>query len=152
MRKTTIVIIFALYLCLLFFVTLFEPGSRHSSSVQHLNLLPFASIVSYIRKGGGALLVNIIGNILVFMPAGFLLPMLGIRLSTLLRVAFACMLISVLIETLQYFTTTRVTDIDDVILNVTGGVAGYICYALVRALNRPALPETKVRRKVQARK
>lgn len=149
MRKTTTVIIFVLYLGLLFFLTLYEPGNRHSTSVPHLNLLPFKGIVSYIRTGGIVFLVNVAGNILAFMPAGFLLPMLGSRLNSLLRVAFACMLLSILIETLQYFTDTRITDIDDVILNVTGGIAGYLCYALVRALSRQ---ETGAERRVQARK
>lgn len=72
----------------------------------------------------GSLLINIIGNIVMFAPFGFLgwiLPKYN-DFKTLL-IAFLSILVA--IEALQYFTRMGVFDIDDIILNSVGVYLGF---------------------------
>lgn len=77
---------------------------------------------------------NCFGNILCFLPLGFLAPIVFSKKQTFLRVSLAGMLLSILIETLQFFLDTGVTDIDDVFFNTVGVVIGYSLYVLRRKL------------------
>lgn len=75
---------------------------------------------------------NLGGNILMFIPAGFLLPFFFMRLRGFFRTAFAAALISALIEVAQllsrHFGVSRSVDVDDVVLNTAGACVGYMIY------------------------
>lgn len=71
---------------------------------------------------------NCFGNILCFLPIGFLLPLVFSKKQTFLRVVGVGMLFSVIIETLQFFLETGVSDIDDVFFNTCGVIAGYLLF------------------------
>ncbi|MDL2235373.1 VanZ family protein [Christensenellaceae bacterium OttesenSCG-928-L17] len=111
----------------------------------HLNIVPEqvnltigSSIESMRAASSGTFVRNVVGNVLLFMPLGFLLPLLWKRnglFSTVVQGA----LFSILIETIQLFLW-RSTDIDDVILNTFGTLAGYVVYVIFRWL-APALSE-----------
>lgn len=66
-------------------------------------------------------LLNLVGNVLMFMPVGFLIP-LATR-SGFRRALAACVAISVAVELLQ-LTLARSFDVDDVLLNTIGGGLG----------------------------
>lgn len=74
------------------------------------------------------ILVNIAGNIIAFMPMGFLLPMVSKNPARFLRVLLVVLLASGTIEIMQYVFRTGVSDIDDTILNLLGGMLGYFAY------------------------
>lgn len=84
------------------------------------NLIPLIDVVNspldYIR--------NTVLNIILFMPLGFLLPVIWKEYRSLRVVALAGLLLSVMIEVLQIFTF-RLTDVDDLITNTTGAVLGF---------------------------
>jgi glycopeptide antibiotics resistance protein len=112
-----------MYLVVLFGLTL--GGFYHAGAMR--NLMPFRMMEHDIRKGGWEFLVNFVGNVVVMMPIGWILPFfLGRRCSTL-KVAGASLALSGLIEILQGLSGRRVADVDDVILNTIGGL---MCYAL----------------------
>lgn len=70
---------------------------------------------------------NICGNILMFIPIGFLLPLLWEQFQNpvkTIRIGFA---ISFLVECSQLFLI-RGTDVDDLLLNTSGCAIGYLCY------------------------
>ena len=69
-------------------------------------------------------------NVFMFIPFGVLLPMVFQRLRALWKTVLGAFGITVMIETLQYFTG-RSADIDDVIMNVLGGVLGYGVFVLL---------------------
>ena len=75
----------------------------------NINLIPFSDGFS----------LSFILNILLFVPLGFLCPL--IRLS-------------LFIETIQLFTLHRATDIDDLLTNVIGTIIGYFCFKLIAKL------------------
>ncbi|MEO5893249.1 MAG: VanZ family protein [Ferruginibacter sp.] len=86
-------------------------------------------------------LENIIGNVLLFVPMGILLPVVFPKINSLKKVAAICLLSSLSIELIQLglrrLGTYRSTDIDDVILNTIGGVIGWLFFkALIKKLYR----------------
>ena len=69
-------------------------------------------------------------NIAMFLPLGFLLPIAAHKLRTPLSTAAVVLLTTVGIESFQYFIG-RSADVDDVIMNFLGGILGYGCYMLL---------------------
>jgi glycopeptide antibiotics resistance protein len=77
------------------------------------------------------IIVPIIGNILLFVPFGFLLflALYTIErptLQTYVLTAFGGLTFSCIIEATQYFLPNRVADINDIIWNSAGALAGAI--------------------------
>lgn len=99
---------------------------------SRINLIPFRSIRQFfVRFRLNAFLINIVGNIVMFLPWGFGLPLLWKKRQSAFSAAFFSALLPIFIETIQLFIE-RSVDIDDLILNFTGGILGALCYALVR--------------------
>lgn len=94
-----------------------------------ISLVPFASITQLIRYTATITAVeNIVGNILLFMPIGLLLPLLFNRIRRFGAFIWRAAVISVAIEATQLFSRARTVDIDDVILNTTGAALGFVMY------------------------
>jgi glycopeptide antibiotics resistance protein len=128
----TIVIraVFVLYLLFLLKLLLL---SRAAGAERSINLLPFASIVDYALGSSRLALGNVAGNVLAFIPLGAYLPLLRGRTrigSNLLIVA----MVSVAVEIVQGVFALGASDIDDVILNSTGGLIGILCFRMLRSL------------------
>lgn len=73
------------------------------------------------------IIINIFGNILIFVPFGFLgivFPKLNQFSILILDFLFAI----IILESFQYFTRLGVFDIDDVILNTVGVAIGFWIY------------------------
>ena len=67
--------------------------------------------------------INLIGNILIFVPLGIFLKYFKIQLIS----AFMIIIILVIsIESLQYLTKRGIFDIIDIFLNIIGAIIGYI--------------------------
>lgn len=141
------VVTLPVYILMVCSVTLNITGilNGHFSIGHGYNLRPFAGLQA-VMSGGNMryMLLNILGNIVMFAPLGFLLPLLfrgwNVGWVLLIGVGF-----SVLIETLQFFTS-RGTDIDDVILNALGAVFGYFVYWIFRRVAPRAAGAFYVRR------
>jgi glycopeptide antibiotics resistance protein len=104
------------------------------------NFVPFRLIVHSWNKGGAALLVNLVGNVVAFVPLGVLLPLVRRAPTSVLGVVVAGAALSAAIETLQYASGRRVADVDDVLLNASGALAGYALYLAARTLFGLARP------------
>lgn len=99
-----------------------------------LNLIPFVRLKDYALRR--EMLLNVIGNVAMFIPSGILLPGLYPRLRGFLKTVAAGAGLSLCIELLQLPFSVRSTDIDDLILNTLGAALGYGLYAAGRALLR----------------
>lgn len=75
---------------------------------------------------------NSLGNVLCFVPFGFLFPIVFSKKATFLKTVLIGMLFSVGIETLQFLLATGVSDIDDVFFNTCGAVLGYLIFKIVK--------------------
>ena len=95
-----------------------------------VNLKPFM-FISDIYEGS---LVNIIGNITMFIPVGIVWPFCFKKLDNVLKVILAGAGYSLLIELLQLLFYERHSDVDDLILNTLGTAIGAIIYFVVRLL------------------
>ncbi|MDE6519940.1 MAG: VanZ family protein [Ruminococcus sp.] len=67
-------------------------------------------------------------NILLFIPFGFLLPIISERFRSLWLTTLTGFIFSAWIETMQYITGRGLTEVDDVINNTAGALVGYILY------------------------
>lgn len=95
-----------------------------------INLLPFVYLTDYENKTH--MIMNIFGNILMFVPTGIVLPVLYKRLDNFFKVAGTGFLISLTIEILQLPFADRTSDVDDLIMNTLGVVTGYVIYVIAR--------------------
>lgn len=153
---TVTYIVFFLYLLLVIKVLLFKFGpiefkalfSYMSSSLSSPelirerlltrgNLIPFHEIRNYLANliiGGNAISnVNFIGNIIAFLPFGFLLPFLQQQKNrSFVKVTFLSFLFSLCLETTQLLASIGTFDVDDLLLNTAGGMLGYVGYKLCR--------------------
>jgi glycopeptide antibiotics resistance protein len=121
LRRTLAVTLLTAFLVVLLGLTL---GGFYQPRAP-VNLIPLKSIGHDLRAGGRDLVINFLGNLVVFLPMGVLVPSMvgGDRPGW--RVAAASFGLSLAIEVLQGVSGRRVADIDDVILNTIGGVIGY---------------------------
>jgi len=96
-----------------------------------MNLTPFVDVAS----GRGDFIRQIVLNIIMTIPFGFLLPLTKIPKMKLLKVVLFTFLLSLGIELLQpLLSSFRSSDITDLITNVTGGAIGYFLYLIFRPL------------------
>lgn len=94
-----------------------------------MNLVPFVDVAN----GRGDFIRQVVLNIVMTIPFGFLLPLVREKKINLLNVIFYTFLLSLGIEILQPFINgVRSSDITDIITNVTGGMIGYILYLLFK--------------------
>ena len=99
-----------------------------------VNLFPLVNLFDYDSKRD--LLINVIGNVAMFIPSGIVLPIIYKQLDTFVKVFLAGSGISLCIEIIQLPFSVRATDIDDLILNTVGVIIGYGIYALIRCSRR----------------
>lgn len=95
-------------------------------------LTPFQEIRRALDHMSYWLLFMLVGNIIMFMPLGFF-PALLWRKWRWWKSLLAGFCASASIEFIQFFIG-RSTDIDDVILNTTGALAGFWVFCLLRAV------------------
>lgn len=126
-------LLFCVYLLIVGYIVFFNgPRTRFTEELrdEHLILIPFTNshfALMQLRDKAFVdqyvLLYNFIGNILLFIPFGFLIRYKTSIFKTPAIVALA-FLFSCSIETTQYVFLCGVTDIDDVLLNTLGAYIG----------------------------
>ena len=75
---------------------------------------------------------NLVGNVAVFFPYGFLLPRISRWANNWLTTMGAAFFFSLGIELFQLFSAFGAFDVDDLLLNVLGALIGYWIHLLVR--------------------
>ena len=93
------------------------------------NFIPFKTIKMYIKYADKLnSFENLAGNILAFVPFGFLLPLVRKNESNIADIFANAMILVVGIEVFQLFSAFGAFDVDDIILNCLGAVIGYFVY------------------------
>ncbi|WTX19789.1 VanZ family protein [Streptomyces sp. NBC_00005] len=128
-----------------------EP-SPASVSLAHTNLHPGRSLKAYLDQPALRDAVKQIGgNLLLGVPFGILVPVVAPRARGLLRVLLLTAVVMLLVEFAQgALITGRAFDIDDVILNTSGALIGYVLLGrrLGRAVHaRERLPRRSAKKK-----
>ncbi|HIW32538.1 MAG TPA: VanZ family protein [Candidatus Paenibacillus intestinavium] len=124
----TIYILLA-YTLLLIYWMLFGFGRSPQLHYQY-NIIPLATIIEMFQLYplfSKPLIINIIGNIIVFVPFGILLPAIIIRKKLIALLAVFLSGVTVM-ELSQLLLRRGSFDIDDYLLNSIGFIIGYIIY------------------------
>jgi glycopeptide antibiotics resistance protein len=79
---------------------------------------------------------NLAGNIIGFVPFGFILPLLTKRFLNLKAIFLATFCLSLSYEVLQLVFEFGSFDVDDLILNTFGGILGYSAVQLIQLSGR----------------
>lgn len=112
-------------------------GTYAEQLAANYNLIPFKTIAQLIEWWTSGYLIsfsiiNFFGNIVMFVPLGCLLPCLFRSLRRLGKHTLCVAGIIIAVELIQLFTLLGVCDIDDLILNVIGGIIGFGLFHMVR--------------------
>ncbi len=122
--KELLALSFIIYILCLFQVVTFQDTVSWSSN----NFIPFREMFRY-HIGSRLFIKNVLGNVLLFLPFGFFCSYyLDVKKAYI--PAILTLVASISIECVQ-MTIGRVFDIDDIMLNIAGGLLGYLMYYLI---------------------
>lgn len=150
-RREVLLFLFFAYLMMVVSITIFpiNTAPREFRMAPGINIIPFKpafddfnSMYSrghwqYFDLFKDMLLRNLGGNFLLFLPLGVGLPLFWQKLKSFKSTLLMCFLSSLSIELTQAILSyagliiPRAVDIDDIIMNVLGGVFGYIIYSII---------------------
>ena len=121
---------------LLFFARSFGRAEFGESEYRY-NLTLFQEIGRYYRLGINKgiwylFIINVIGNIVVFMPVAIFLRLLVKRCKSVFYTILLCLELSLAAEIIQLVTRVGSFDVDDLLLNTLGGICGCIALAIWR--------------------
>ncbi len=133
-------ILFLLYIAFLIYFLIFsDMYGRTDTGEYRYNLELFREIRRFLgnwnQVGFSVMFMNVFGNILIFMPFGFFLPMAS-RYRSFWTTLFASFALSLGVEMFQFLTRVGSFDVDDLFLNTLGGILGYAIFAIGSAIRR----------------
>ena len=144
-RSRILSALFAAYCALMLWLLFDRPGQIEGVPYweqvgMSVNLIPFVTIRRYIRlltrmpnhRLIPHAIVNLLGNVVMFIPLGLFLPLLFGKLQKFWKTQLAAALIITLVELAQLFTLVGSCDVDDLLLNLLGTAAGYGIYKCVK--------------------
>lgn len=145
-NKITVTVLFILYIGMLVRSILFRRSPEYikynlrgmgsldafKSNLKLANFVPFKTIAYFLSgvESKAIALQNLLGNFVGFMPLGLLAPLLFEKIRSVKAMLVLSFLTSLAFELIQFVTGLGVFDVDDLILNTAGGVAGYLTFTL----------------------
>ena len=135
--------LFTIY-CLLLITILFLNNEYRMGGFQNIstfsrehletsNFIPFATIIGYVSGmvsndiNIGIVIINLVTNLLLFAPMGFFIPMLfQDKIKNTKQFLIIIIILTFLVEIIQFITYRGSTDIDDIILNTIGASIVYM--------------------------
>jgi len=124
LHKELLLLSFILYILCLFQIVTFQDANTVSGN----NFIPFKEILRY-EFGDRLFVKNIIGNVMLFIPYGFFAT-LYVDIKKGKNAFLLVLLASIAIEFTQ-LGIGRIFDVDDIILNVLGGMIGFYIYRVL---------------------
>lgn len=93
----------------------------------------FSAAMSHIHLVSPEDIAQVYMNIMLFVPMGYLLPYTfdWFRAKVTIRPAFACFVLSFLIENIQLVSKRGFYDVDDLVSNTLGGIIGELLFISV---------------------
>ncbi len=138
--KKYVNVIFLFYIFMLAIVSFWGISTSQTrlygniGDVSH-NIVPFHTIETYFfnfqHYNFDTWFYNTFGTILVFIPLGILLPLVFVNLRNMTLIVLLSLVVSLIIETIQYVTLLGVFDVDDILLNTFGSILGFLIFTLI---------------------
>ncbi len=122
-------LLFIVYILLLFELL----TEAELNKVRGYNLVPFTEIFRY-EIGSEAFLMNVVGNIVIFIPFGYLISTY-IKPKRILPILVVSVISSATVEFVQ-LCVGRSFDVDDIILNSLGAIIGFLIYVALNAIKK----------------
>ncbi len=126
-------VLFTMYIIALLYLTVFSNQylRLQEDYTPYFKLTP--SIFELVTADESLIfkLKNLLGNIILFLPFGFLLPVLlkfQKKFVHIITVSLMGGILSVAIELVQVYFAYRIFDIDDIILNTVGTSTGFVLF------------------------
>lgn len=111
-----------------------------SNEMAGVNWVPFHTISDYFSQSNGSVdnwsgvsFLNLTGNVFLFSPIGFFLPLIWERWQSFRKILLVGFGTTCFIEFVQLFIG-RSSDIDDVLLNTIGVLIGYGAFLLMKGM------------------
>ena len=125
------------FVVLVYFLLLSE---RKEYTYYRYNLVLFQEIQRFLNGAKyfstKEILLNLLGNVIGFVPLGFLLPIIRRKKTFSFLCVIFVFLFSLAIEVLQLVFRIGVFDVDDLLLNALGGLIGYLIYLLCQCMSK----------------
>ncbi len=130
-------ILFAVYCVIMVWLLFGQRISRvdysdyFNSLKNSINIIPFRTVAEYLQAESDGLrdaIINLAGNVVMFIPLGFFLSQLWEKLRFFGWHTLCTAVIIMIVEILQLVTLLGSLDIDDLILNLIGSALGYLLY------------------------
>ena len=142
-HKAVMKLLFIIYMCVLVYVVFFaEAMGRTPQDGYVYNLTPLKEIKRFMKyiwdndALGRAARLNILGNIIAYIPFGIYLPYTSDSKLRFISTFLYTFSLSLTIELVQLITKVGSCDVDDIILNALGGVIGYILWYIYTKLRK----------------
>ena len=141
-NKTFLWVCFIAYLLLLAYMLFYSARFGRVGNEEYRYNLTFLQEIGRfyhlgVKTGNWDLFIlNVYGNIVVFIPIGLFLPKLVKRCKNMLLTTLLTFEISLCVELIQLFTKVGSFDVDDLFLNTLGGLCGYIIYMFCHGVKR----------------
>lgn len=120
-------------LMIIYVLLLYQMLLSTENASSGINLIPFREITRY-TIGSKLFFYNVIGNIALFIPFGYFVSD-KIKAKKTHQIIIVSAIISLTAELIQY-KIGRAFDIDDILLNVTGAIIGFIIYILIQEIKK----------------
>ena len=134
-------VLLVLYLVLLTYFLFFAEAMGRTPDTRttfSYNLTLFNEIRRFLVYsdilGYKAVLLNIAGNVVAFMPFGFILPEVWDQLNRWYTITLMGFLFSLCIELIQLIGRVGSFDVDDLLLNTIGAFVGYVAFVLAKGV------------------
>lgn len=111
--------------------------NRDASKKFHMELMPFWSYYEAIVKKDIEMALQILGNVLVFIPFGILLPEVWGRMRNMRYIILVATGASFTLELVQLTFKLGLFEFDDVFHNTLGAVIGYGLWRIWRKIKSP---------------
>ena len=129
--------LFVVYLMSLAYFLFFAEatGRTFSDRTYQYNLILFHEIRRFIiyrrQLGFAAVVLNLVGNVIAFVPFGVFLPLLVKRTRSFVKTVLLGFEFSLFVEIVQLFGKVGSFDVDDILLNTLGVMGGYLLFRLM---------------------
>lgn len=124
------------------------PDGYWETLCGNINLIPFRTIAEYAeglsKTANGDSVINLYGNVIMFVPLGFLLPAVFPKARPFRTCLLTALVTLCAVELIQLVTLLGSLDIDDVLLNLAGAVIGYGMWWLLSKIKRRKHPRRSV--------
>ncbi|CAA7391687.1 VanZ family protein [Chryseobacterium fistulae] len=129
--------VFILFYTITILYMMFFGSDRKSSDICYFQIIPFNTIHYFFADHtiqAKKFIINIIGNIFVFSPYGWLGLYIK-KFNSITPITFIFLLFITFIEICQSITGRGVADVDDIILNTTGMIIGFYTFKFFKLYN-----------------